>query len=138
MKIDGSCLCGFVTYEAEIDPARISICHCTDCQINSGSGFRIGTLIGKDDFRLLGGQLKTYIKIAQSGAKRALSFCPECGTHIHGRDADDPQSYSLRVATSRQRAELTPTIQIWRRSAFSWLSGLETKIKIDEQPPMQR
>ena len=52
MKIDGSCLCGRVTYEADIDPAKISICHCTDCQINSGSGFRVGTLVGKDDFRL--------------------------------------------------------------------------------------
>jgi hypothetical protein len=138
MKIDGKCLCGLVSYEAEIDPAKISLCHCTDCQINSGSGFRIGTLVGKDDFRLLSGQLKTYIKTAQSGAKRALAFCPECGTHIYGTDAGNPQIYSLRVATSRQRGELIPSVQIWRRSAFGWLSGIDTPVKLDEQPPMQR
>jgi len=42
MKIDGGCLCGHITYEAEIDPAQVSICHCTDCQTLSGSAFRIG------------------------------------------------------------------------------------------------
>jgi hypothetical protein len=29
MKIDGCCHCGYITYEAEIDPEKILICHCT-------------------------------------------------------------------------------------------------------------
>jgi hypothetical protein len=29
MKIDGGCHCGRVTYEAEIDPDKAAICHCT-------------------------------------------------------------------------------------------------------------
>jgi hypothetical protein len=32
MKIDGSCHCGYVRYQAEVDPAQVEICHCTDCQ----------------------------------------------------------------------------------------------------------
>jgi hypothetical protein len=32
MKIDGSCHCGCITYEAEIDPTKVMICHWTDCQ----------------------------------------------------------------------------------------------------------
>ena len=32
MKIDGRCHCGCVTYEAEIDPEKVLICHCGDCQ----------------------------------------------------------------------------------------------------------
>ena len=138
MKIDGGCLCGLVTYEATIDPERISICHCTDCQINSGSAFRWGTMAAKDDFRLITGQLKFYVKTAQSGAKRSMAFCPDCGTHLYGRDATDPQSYSLRLGTARQARELTPKIQIWFRSALGWLSGIGIKTKIDEQPPMPR
>ena len=37
MKIDGRCHCGCITYEAEIDPDKVMICHCTDCQTLSGS-----------------------------------------------------------------------------------------------------
>jgi hypothetical protein len=36
MKIDGRCHCGYITYEAEIDPEKVMICHCADCQTLSG------------------------------------------------------------------------------------------------------
>jgi len=39
MKIDGGCHCGYITYTAEIDPDKVGICHCTDCQTLSGSAF---------------------------------------------------------------------------------------------------
>ncbi len=41
MKIDGHCYCGEITFEAEVDPNGLNICHCTDCQTLSGSAFRI-------------------------------------------------------------------------------------------------
>ncbi len=41
MKVDGRCHCGHVTYQAEIAPGRMSICHCTDCQQLAGSAFRV-------------------------------------------------------------------------------------------------
>jgi hypothetical protein len=39
MKIDGGCHCGYITYEAEADPDKTSICHCTDCQHLTGTAF---------------------------------------------------------------------------------------------------
>lgn len=40
MKIDGRCHCGYISYEAEINPETVVICHCTDCQTLSDSAFR--------------------------------------------------------------------------------------------------
>jgi hypothetical protein len=40
MNIDGQCHCGHVTYQADIDPEKVSICHCTDCQALTGSPYR--------------------------------------------------------------------------------------------------
>lgn len=137
MKIDGRCLCGLLTYEATIDPGRIVICHCSDCQITSGSAFRWIAPVGKQDFRLLTGKLKIHIKTAQSGSKRALAFCPECGTHLYGSDVTGPQSFTLRLGTARQAKELTPSLQIWRRSALGWLSAIDALPKFDEQPPVR-
>ena len=82
MKIDGGCHCGNITYEADIDPDKVVICHCTDCQTLSGSAFRTVALSREGTFKLRSGEPKIYLKTAQSGAKRQQSFCPECGTPI--------------------------------------------------------
>ena len=83
MKIDGGCHCGRVTYEAEIDPDKTAICHCTDCQTLSGSAFRTVVFTRVGTFKLRSGELKIYVKTGESGSKRPQAFCPECGTPIY-------------------------------------------------------
>lgn len=90
MKIDGGCHCGNITYTAEIDPMNVGICHCTDCQTLSGSAFRTRVRAAKGAFNIITGQPKIYVKTAESGAKRAQAFCPECGTPIFSAAASDP------------------------------------------------
>lgn len=139
MKIDGSCLCGHITYEAEVNPEKITICHCTDCQTVSGSAFRMGAATPDKDFRLLSGELKTFVKTADSGTKRAQVFCPNCGTQIYSTSVEDgPKTLRLRIATARQRDDLPPKAQGWVRSAQAWLSDLDAIPKSDTQPPIAR
>lgn len=125
MHIDGGCHCGFITYEAEIDPAKVSICHCTDCQNLTGSAYRVTVPAPKDGFKLLTGKPKIYVKTAESGTRRAHGFCPECGTPIYATAVTDPQVYGVRVGTVRQRAELPPKRQSWCRSALGWAMNIE-------------
>src|SRR5215831_5403921 len=94
MKIDGGCHCGNITYVAEIDPDKVGLCHCTDCQTLSGSAFRISVPAARNAFSLSGGQPKIYVKTAESGAKRAQAFCPECGTPIYAA-AQPTLKYSI-------------------------------------------
>ncbi len=134
MKIDGGCHCGAITYEADIDPENVGICHCTDCQALSASAFRTVVRVPEADFRILSGEPKIYIKIGDSGAKRAQGFCGECGSAIYATSVDDgPKVYGLRLGTARQRAELTPKKQIWFRSALPWLPGLDSIPKVETQ-----
>jgi hypothetical protein len=125
MHVDGICHCGFIAYEAEIDPADVSICHCTDCQIMTSSAFRIVAVTKKDSFRLLSGEPTIYVKTADSGRPRAQAFCPRCGTQMYATAAvDSPALYGLRVGAIRQRRQLRPTRQIWCRSAFDWIEDI--------------
>lgn len=134
MKIDGGCHCGDITYEAEIDPENVVICHCTDCQNLSGSAFRIVALSREATFILRSGEPTIYVKTAQSGAKRQQAFCPECGTPIFSAaEGEGPKIHGIRVGTIRQRDELIPKLQIWSRSQQHWLSGLASVQKIDQQ-----
>lgn len=132
MKIDGGCHCGNITYEAEIDPDKVGICHCTDCQTLSGSAFRTSVPAAKDAFSLRG-QPKIYVKTAESGAKRAQAFCPECGSPIYASAATDPQIFNIRVGTARQRAELRPKVQGWCRSALDWVTDLHSMQQFAKQ-----
>ncbi len=133
MKIDGGCHCGYITYEAEIDPGEVTICHCTDCQTLSGSAFRTAVPAAREAFRLRSGQPKTYVKTAESGAKRIQAFCPECGTSIYSSAVGDARIFMIRVGTTRQRADLPPKVQIWCRSALEWVTDLDSIPQIDRQ-----
>lgn len=134
MHVDGSCHCGAIRYEAEIDPKRVGICHCTDCQTFSGGPFRTSVFVGEDDFRLREGGPAVYEKTAESGATRRLAFCASCGTHVYGITAGDgPIFYSVRVGTLAQRAELAPVAQVWSRSSLPWLDDLAGLHRIETQ-----
>lgn len=125
MKVQGGCHCGGIAYEAEIDPDTVRICHCTDCQRLSGSAFRVSVPTPEEDFTLLSGTPKTYVKIGESGARRAQVFCPDCGSQIYATSADGgPRVLNLRTGTIDQRDLLAPRGQIWTRSAQPWLGGI--------------
>ena len=82
MHIDGACQCGNITYEAEIDPAQVAICHCTDCQMLTGSAFRITVLTPRTNIRLTGAEPKVYTKSGDNGRKRLQFFCGNCGSYL--------------------------------------------------------
>ena len=124
MKVQGRCHCAQITYEADVDPDKVSLCHCTDCQAMSGSPYRASVPVPRESFVLLTGQPKVYVKTAESGTRRAHSFCPNCGSPIFSSAVADPPTFSLRVGCLDRRADLPPRKQIWCRSAVTWSRNL--------------
>ncbi len=123
MHINGSCHCGAITFTADIDPARVMVCHCTDCQILSGSPFRTVVAAPMASFSLRGTP-KSYVKVAQNGNRRAQMFCPDCGTPLYAAAPENPTSVIIRLGCVEQRAQLEPAVQIWQHSALPWLADL--------------
>ncbi|MGN6310611.1 MAG: GFA family protein [Xanthobacteraceae bacterium] len=125
MEIDGHCHCGRISFTATIDPSLVSICHCTDCQTLTGSPFRLTVLTARDNIRLTGATPKMYVKVGDSGGKRRQYFCSECGTPMFTSGDDATSEWGIRWGSIRQRSELKPARQIWRRSAVPWLSEVD-------------
>lgn len=125
MRIDGQCHCGHVTYEAEIDPDDVSICHCTDCQQLTGSAYRVTASTPRTSFRLTRAEPKLYVKIAENGRRRLQFFCPECGSPIYTTGTgEDAEEIGIRLGTINQRRELAPRSQIWCSSALPWIGDV--------------
>jgi hypothetical protein len=122
MHVDGGCLCGAIAYEAVVDPERCAICHCTNCQTNSGTAFGWIVHVKDRQFTLTRGTLKVYETVADSGRRRCLSFCGDCGTRIHAQTPEEPDVFfGLRAGTVNQRHLLRPKRQLWCRSAAPWV-----------------
>ena len=134
MRIEGGCHCGKVRYEAEVDPEKVGVCHCTDCQTLSGSAFSVMLPVPRESFWLRSGRPKIYVKTAESGTRRVQAFCADCGTRIYAALEGDPPAYNVRVGTVAQRAQLRPRFQYWCRSALPWVMDLDTIQQMSTQP----
>jgi hypothetical protein len=135
MRVDGACHCGAITVVGDVDPERVTICHCTDCQTGTGSAFRVSVPVAGKSFKITG-QPAIYLKTtAENGNPRAHAFCPKCGSPIYSTTpGDGPQeSYMLRVGILRQRDQLAPRRQIWFRSARAWVTDIGGVPKEDQQ-----
>jgi hypothetical protein len=135
MKVQGRCHCGAITYEAEVEPGTVSVCHCLDCQTLTGSAFRANIAAPAAGFRILTGTPRQYIKMGDSGARRVHAFCESCGSPVYSSAVHDPATYSLRVGALTQRDALgRPARQIWTKRRLSWIPRLDGVAEVDGQP----
>jgi len=126
MQIDGQCHCGSVTYQAEIDPERVSICHCRDCQTLTGSPYRVTVICSGGQIRMTGPAPKIYAKTGDNGRVRFQHFCSECGSPLFTSGEDSgPDDWGIRWGSVRQRDQLRPMRQIWCRSAAPWIGDVK-------------
>jgi len=134
MKVTGRCHCGQISFEAEIDPGHVALWHCVDCQRLTGTAFATFVVARREDFRLVIGTPKLYVKVGDSGNGSAQAFCENCGSRLWASAAvAEPGSYRLRVGTLDQRAELLPARQYWFRSALPWTSDLPCGERVERQ-----
>jgi hypothetical protein len=54
MKIEGGCLCGKVRYSSDSEPAFVGVCHCKNCQKQSGTAFNVVVAVPKPALSLQG------------------------------------------------------------------------------------
>jgi hypothetical protein len=135
MKVDGGCACGAIKIEAEADPEKTNMCHCTDCQTATGTAFRVSVPVAGTDLKVTG-RPATYLKTtADSGNPRLQGFCGTCGTPIYSTSPGEgvQPMYMLRVGILRQRDQFVPRRQIWWRSARNWVTQIASVPQVEKQ-----
>lgn len=134
MEVTGACFCGAIKYRADIDEARIGICHCRDCQIFSGSAFRLACAADPGAFEIVEGSPRHFDKRADSGGTRRMVFCGDCGTHLCSRPVGTEGYVSVRIATSSAFDQLAPVTEIFCDSRVGWLPSLEGARQFPRMP----
>ena len=89
-------MCGGVRFELTEPPQAASYCHCTRCQRRTGAAASCDAQIDGRTFRLVRGEeLVKAWRHPDGGFEKA--FCRECGSHLFGRNPDDPTVMGIRM-----------------------------------------
>jgi hypothetical protein len=124
----GGCQCGAIRYEVRGTPRAVTVCHCTDCQQQSGSAFGMSVVVERSDFVLTSGTPRTFTKTAESGRTLECGFCGDCGNRIFHKPELAPDMMNLKAGTLEDTSWLAPAIHVWTSSKQPW-------VVIPEGPP---
>jgi hypothetical protein len=133
-KITGGCLCGKVRYSADVEPVFAGLCHCRNCQKESGSAF--ATIVGVPQSALtVQGQVKTYADRGDSGKAMYRRFCPDCGSTLMEEAEAMPGVTMIQVGTLDDASWVKPAMQIYCDSAQPWVQLGGDMVSFPKMPP---
>ena len=133
MRIRGSCLCGSVSYSCDAEPAFVGVCHCKNCQKQSGSAFSVVVAVPEAALSIEG-PLKTYHDTGDSGHPVLRNFCPECGSAITTLAAAMPGMAIIKAGTLDDTSWLDPQMHVYCASAQTWTPIPESSQRFAKMP----
>jgi hypothetical protein len=106
----------------------MAICHCDDCQRQSGASFSINIGVPRENMSVTGDAMKTFVTTGtDSGQDRDRNFCGECGSPLFTVLAEMPALAFIKGGTLDDRDFIVPQIEVWRERAQSWVPASEDR-----------
>ena len=104
-QLDGHCLCGSVTYRCDAEPEMTLVCHCEDCQRQTGSTFSILVGVPRAALHLDDDKLAKHLTLGtDTGKERQRRFCSKCGSPIVSLLAEHPDLAFIKAGTLNDRS----------------------------------
>lgn len=123
MHHTGGCLCGRVRYELHGPALATAICHCRNCQKQSGAAFSVN-LVAREDQVSISGTLASYEDKGESGFPVYRRFCARCGSPILSALGSSPGILAVKAGTLDDPGFVSPSLQVWCDSRQPWLESL--------------
>lgn len=120
MGTTGHCLCGKVQYEYTGAPILQALCHCRNCQLQSGSSYSMIQLLPLDALTC-NGPVASHNDPSDSGNVLKRHYCSECGSPVYIRSAQREDIVIVNAGTLDDPATFVPQMNIWTKSAQPWV-----------------
>ena len=134
-KVAGSCLCGSVRYRSDAEPLMQAVCHCDNCQRQSGTSFSVIIGVPAGSIRYEGEEnLATYNDRGLSGKGVDRRFCKKCGSPIVSVVEMMPAMHFIKTGTLADKSWLAPNTHVWCDSAQPWVKIPDDAVKIPKNP----
>ena len=136
-KIEGGCMCGKVKYTSGAEPAMVAVCHCIDCQKQTGSALSINIALAEDQISFTGELKLVLTSGSETGEKVNRYFCPNCGSPLYSAPEVMPGMILLKAGTLDDTSWVKPDMNIWCASAQPWVSIDESLPIFPGNPPFE-
>ena len=133
--ITGRCLCGGVTYSADAEPVVQAVCHCTDCQRQTGNPFSVIVAVPRAAFNVEGSTLASFATTGEDhGEDTERNFCSACGSPVFSVAAVLPELAFIKAGSLDDASWLEPAVEVWTRSAQPWAPHFEHAARMERGP----
>ncbi len=122
MYMTGGCNCGSVRYELLAEPLFTHVCHCTECQHDSGGAFNISTVILSADFRFKDCAPDISYVSRKSGNEYEVWGCSKCGCTVAGKSITPASVMVVRPGSFDDTSVIRPQAHIWICEKQDWVS----------------
>lgn len=135
-KLQGSCLCNTVQYEAMGDLLGFYHCHCSRCRKASGTGHASNILLKPGKLNWLEGEDKVSIYKVPEASRFASWFCSNCGSSLP-RFSEEYNLAVVPAGTLDEDPDIEPQCRIFWDSKASW-SCADNDLEVFSEYPEKR
>lgn len=128
-----SCSCGQLSALCLGEPARVGVCHCTECQRRTGSVFGVGAYYPREQVTLAG-NYKRYTRNSDSGRQIECHFCPECGSTVSWDLELFPDMTAIAVGCFADKHFPSPQRAVWASCKHGWVELSNNIASLESQP----
>ncbi|EXJ72136.1 uncharacterized protein A1O5_04640 [Cladophialophora psammophila CBS 110553] len=128
--IEGSCLCGNVKFNLDIESDQTKTCHCRPCRKITGAVMSLNLTVSSKSFSLTNGTLKTVKTThCDEGFEFSLAFCQECGSPVyavpHWAGAQDILVIQVGTLDDANVLQRAPAVEMNVKQRLGWVKEVE-------------
>ncbi len=120
ISLSGRCRCGRLRFVLREEPISFYLCHCTDCQAESGSAFGQSMAVRREAIDSVTGPARKHTIEHDEGRRSHVTYCSNCLTILWGYTDEMPQIRGLNAGSLDASAGFRPYGNMWTQSALPW------------------
>jgi len=116
-----TCACGKLSVVCAGEPAKVSLCHCRECQKRTGSTYGVAAFFRRPDLEIQGPE-RLFTRSSDGGHDVTFHFCPDCGSTVYWEPARLPALVGVAVGAFADPTFPAPSQQVYLATRHPWVS----------------
>ena len=116
-----SCSCGLLRVTCRSEPRLVSLCHCLQCQRQTGSTYGVAAFFLKQDV-VISGASGLFTRQSDTGFAVEQHFCPNCGSTVFWFPSRKPDMVAVAVGAFADPGFPAPGQSVHREARHHWIN----------------